>query len=91
MIGGRESGIDSGKGSTETGTTNTTRGMTTNILLHYIREGVEAETGRGTDRHPYQEITHPRKEQEEEEMTGVLLLTTLFLLPHPEPRPAQKF
>lgn len=82
--------IDSGRRSTQTGTTSTTKTMTTSIP-QCTTELVAAETGRGTGCLRYLEITPPRGEEEEGEKTEVLHLTILHPLLHQVPSPVAKF
>lgn len=74
----------------QTGTTSTTKTMTTSIPL-CITEVMAAETEKGTDCPHYPEITHPRGEAEEGEMREEFPLTTPHPLPHQGPNPAPKF
>lgn len=89
MSAGIEIAIDSGRRSTETGTTSTTKTTTTNIR-RCITEVVAAETGRETECPHYPEITPPRGEGGEGEKREALHLTILHHLPHQEPSPALK-
>lgn len=88
MNAGKERGA-SGRRSTPTGTTSTTKTMMAN-LPQCITEVAAAETERGIECPHYLEITPPKGEEEEGEKREVLHLTILQHLPHQVPSPALK-